>query len=508
MKKEINNFKTFIKEYKIVIAFLFFISLVTYGIKLFQYSISIDTEVLINTPMALLKSWIGINRPVLVFLKGILGFHPFNVFLAQNITYVFFTSYSIILFYLFYRMNSQKQKQKWKLLIFGSIILTSAHYIEQLNFTLQSAEIAIMLNVCIIGLLFLNVGIEKRKKLYLFISTICIALCFGSYQSFVPLYMTLVCLCLFINIKEKNYKWFSVLEYLKNSFLVFILSLIGYIVIGKLSQMIFSVEPSSYLTNKIFLFDEPVIVTIKRIIFLIINGYIGAINHKELFYSFVNTLALIGMVVYITKIIFKNDEKQKVLKILISFIILLVPFSLSILLGNYELYRAQLSLPIVIAFICSFINVTNLKNEIEYIFLTLVIVCIGIQYINTNKLLSSDYFRYQEDVNYANILYERLSEYDLENKRVVMLGKYMSDNPQITLKGETMGHSFFLWDQYEPTGVGVRAAHFMRTLGYNINGNTAEDYKIAMQFESDLEIFPKENSIMEYQDLVIVKLSE
>ena len=48
----------------------------------------------------------------------------------------------------------------------------------------------------------------------------------------------------------------------------------------------------------------------------------------------------------------------------------------------------------------------------------------------------------------------------------------------------------------------------MRTLGYNINGNTAEDYKIAMQFESDLEIFPKENSIMEYQDLVIVKLSE
>ena len=105
MKKEINNFKTFIKEYKIVIAFLFFISLVTYGIKLFQYSISIDTEVLINTPMALLKSWIGINRPVLVFLKGILGLHPFNVFLAQNITYVFFTSYSIILFYLLVYMG-------------------------------------------------------------------------------------------------------------------------------------------------------------------------------------------------------------------------------------------------------------------------------------------------------------------------------------------------------------------------------------------------------------------
>ena len=88
----------------------------------------------------------------------------------------FFEDAFYILFYLFYRMNSQKQKQKWKLLIFGSIILTSAHYIEQLNFTLQSAEIAIMLNVCIIGLLFLNVGIEKRKKLYLFISTICIAL--------------------------------------------------------------------------------------------------------------------------------------------------------------------------------------------------------------------------------------------------------------------------------------------------------------------------------------------
>ena len=48
----------------------------------------------------------------------------------------------------------------------------------------------------------------------------------------------------------------------------------------------------------------------------------------------------------------------------------------------------------------------------------------------------------------------------------------------------------------------------MKSLGYEINVPNEEDYKIAKQFEQELEVFPTENSIMEYQDLVIVKLSD
>lgn len=500
VKEEIKNIKLFLQKHKTAIIILFLVSLFTYGTKLFHYSISIDTEVLISQPTSLLRSWIGIDRPVLVLLKYLLGLTPFNPLLNTGITYVLFTTFVIFLYYIFYRIF--KEDSNLRLCIFGTSILTSAIYIEQLNFMLQSAEITILLNLICMGILFFNIAIESKKKIYYLCSIICTTLAFGGYQSFVPMFITIIALSAFLKIQKEDIDWKKAFNYCFNAAVIFIISLIGYFIGSIISRELFDVASASYLTNKILWFDEPVVYTIKRVLTTIFNGYFGALNQNALFYGYINIVAFTLIAISFIKCFFK--DKNKLLKMFFTLILLVVPFSLAMVLGDKELYRAQLSLPIVISFVITFMTT---KRRGKIIINTIIIACLFSQFILTNRLISSDYFRYKEDCLFADKLYDELTNYDIENKRVVMLGKYIASNPLILTRGETMGVSFFEWDQYEPNGVGIRAAYFMNTLGYKINANTVEDYEFANKKKEELEIFPKENSIREYDELIVVRLS-
>ena len=71
LKQDFFDFINFMKSnIGLVLANVFFI-LLTYGLKLFQYSVSIDTEIILNDQECLLISWIGIGRYGLVLLKYI-----------------------------------------------------------------------------------------------------------------------------------------------------------------------------------------------------------------------------------------------------------------------------------------------------------------------------------------------------------------------------------------------------------------------------------------------------
>lgn len=506
MKKELKNFQKYLVEHKKAILFLFLFSLCIYGIKLFNYSISIDTEVIINIPNSLFRTWIEIGRPCLVVLKKMLMLDPFNPILSVQLTYILFTVFAILLYYIFYRLSPKKSNIN--LAVFGSILLSSAIYIEQLNFTLQSAEVALGLNLLILGIWLFCVGNEQKKKIAYFLSFLLTAFSFGIYQSLVIIFITIIALIIMIKIKKNQLDWKSTIKFLLTSIGIFLISFIGYFIGNKLTMMYIDGVSNSYLTNQIQWLKEPILTTVKSIATIIYNGYFGALKGNRLFYGYINILAFIFIMYYIINIFLKK-EKNKSLKILASLIILLVPFTLTIFMGNSEAYRAQLALPIVIAVIITFFKeeFANYKY-LNTISLIIIIILIGHQSVLTNRLLVSDYYRYVEDVNYANLLYQEISQYDIENKRVVMLGSHTPTSTLITTKGEVMGYSFFEWDRYEKYGVGVRAGNFMRALGYEINVPNEEDYKVAKEFESDLEVFPKENSIMEYQDLVIVKLSE
>ncbi len=503
MKKELQNIKQFIKEHQKAIIILFIISLCTYGYKLFHYSITIDTETLLTIPKPLFKSWIAIGRPVLVLMKYLLGLHPMNIFFAELITYLCFTNFVIFLYYIFYR--KKKKPSNSNLLIFGSIILTSAIYIEQLCFTLQSAEVALALNIFCLAVLFFQKGQEEKKQYYYIMSIPLLCCSFGTYQSFVPLFISVIAIITFQEANHSDKKLKEIIAFLFPAITIFIISLLGYF-LGCAYAKSFIDTNSTYLTEQIKWFQEPISDTVNRIIEIIKDGYLGVFFKKETFYNALNVIALLGSFYYACKVFIKK-EKQKTIKILLITSLLLVPFILSIVLGTKEVYRAQLSVPVMIAFLISYIAKEIKDKKIYWPFLVFTTIAIILQFKTTHQLLVTDYFRYLEDEKYAMHLYEKLSSYNIQEKRLVMLGAYTPDGPLIGKKGEVLGYSFFEWDEFYITGVGERAGRFMQTLGYPITPNTIEDFNKAKEYEDILGVFPKENSIIELEDIIIVKLS-
>ena len=96
IKKECNELLNFIKVHKTSFILTTFFTFIIYGIKLFNYSISIDTEVIISNYKYLLNSWYGIGRFSLGFLKFILGLTPFNYYLSNVLMILFFVKRLLI----------------------------------------------------------------------------------------------------------------------------------------------------------------------------------------------------------------------------------------------------------------------------------------------------------------------------------------------------------------------------------------------------------------------------
>ena len=83
LKLDFYSFLDFLKKNKLTVVLCWFFLLFSYGIKLFYYSISIDTESMLTFKEGVIYSWIGINRFGLVFTKELLKLILFNPFVAN-----------------------------------------------------------------------------------------------------------------------------------------------------------------------------------------------------------------------------------------------------------------------------------------------------------------------------------------------------------------------------------------------------------------------------------------
>jgi len=504
MKKEFQKFVHYIKEHKLAILALFIVSFFTYGFKLFHYSISIDTEMFLSIPKQVMKSWVGLGRPVLVFLKYLAGFQVLNPTVAVSITFLFFTCFPIFLYYLLYR--NLKERNPLKLFMFGSIILTSIIYIEQLGFTLQSAEISIILNIFCFSILFFQKGMEEKNKWYYFFSFLCLTFSFGAYQSFVPFFITMISFLAFIEVKEKKLNFQKTFSFVLPAIIIFVLSLGGYFIGSKVCNLFIKSSATSYLSEQIKWGSESIFQTISYIFQIMKESYMGVFYGKELFSGFLFFFMILIVIIYIIRTILKK-EKYLFWQILLLGITLITPFALTILLGTKEAYRAQLALPVLTA--CLLVTLPkefSFKKQYTWM-IVILFVALFRQWSLTAEVLSSDYHRYLEDEKYAAEIYHVLSNYDIQNKRVVMLGSHTPESILIQRKGETLGYSFFEWDRNYITGVGERASMFMQTLGYPIKTNLIEDYSKALNYNSMLEAYPNPNCVLELEDIIILKIS-
>lgn len=491
--------KLFINENKYAIIFLYCLTFATYGIKLFFYSISIDTEIMINNPIELLNSWYAIGRFGLCFIKIAFGLIPINIVLTNCMTVIIIPIAIITWTYVFYEINKAKKSQLVNF-IFGAIVITSPLLAEQFNFTLQSFEIIFALILEGIALILINRWILSKKIINLIIAIPLLVISFSSYQLFLMLFI-MGCVISYILIfqdesKKDNAKTYitTIVKYM----MIFIFTYLLYLVISKVIQKVFNISHIEYLDNMITWGNEPILKTIARLGYFILSNLLG---RGILYQPFFLVIAL-AFVVYSIKLYMKK-QISFIWYVIPSVFLVATPYLIAILTGKGIPARADFGVSILLGFLILFL-IQNLESK-RKILIGFSIAVIVVQFTITLTLFLNDYKRYNEDKKLAIEISDIIiGNYD-SNKPVVFLGSYNHNNKKI-IKGETMGNSVFSWDHETLQGVNYRVHGFLNTLGISFVGPALKDIEEAKQYSEDLESYPNDNYIKEFEHFIIVKL--
>lgn len=492
IKDEVQKFMIFLKEHYVGMLCFLLLLIFVYFVKIFFYSISIDTEVIINDFYGQTSGWVELGRYSLKIIKKIFNLNPFNYHFSNLMSVLFLISAIIILYYIFYRKFYLK-KSNLKFFVFSSLIATSPILAEQLNFTLQSFEVTLCFIIFDLGVIcILKETTQKKYRIILdIISILCFVICLGCYQSFMVLLIAIFIIYITMLSKQTKEELIKICIRLMT---IVLLSLIGYLCATKIFQYILKVPSSSYLSSQIKWISNSVFEVLKLLIIDLDEIIFG----KSIFYNFSYLLAVILTIYNIIK-----NKKNKIYCFMNIFV-LLSPFTLMIFMGQSEAYRAQFTLPIVVAFIS--VLIFNTENKVfKNVIYSLLFIVILIQSNTTFNLFSSDYHRYVEDEHFATEIMSKINDY--KNNQLVFVGYRTIKNKQSQLRGETMGYSFFEWDIYSNLGVNSRAIGFMQTLGYDLLKPTIEQYEYAKTEAKKMDVYPSKNSILYDNGLIIIRLS-
>jgi hypothetical protein len=482
-----------------------------YGIKLFQYSIGIDTEQIITFQVQQFKSSTQIGRfgfTALHWLLHIKEFNPFTTFLSTFCLIWLFTvsqAYIIAIF-------SKNIGKNNAFIPFALVFITSPFWAEQFYFTLQSAEIALMVLICPFAIYLLFKGFLDNEKNKVAFAFLMIILMTSVYQAMIPFFCCNVFICFLLLLKNSNYELSIYRNLYLKLFAILIAAIIVYSVIDRiLIPFIFDIEKTQYFDNMNLWRQKTFKENILRILgfgYIILNPMILS---AEIPQSVVNNSKVFGNILLLPVAIF---FMVKVIKTKLHFLYILtgifIPLSimfLAILGGNIPPMRAMYVLPLAFAFMFFFlIETCSKKVAIAVVILALFTGIYQAQI--TAQLFYSDQLRYNEDVRLAYEIREAvIKTSDNESLPVVIIGKYnIAEKFHANfLQGEVIGHSFFEWGQ-DVREATERSLDFMRTLGIQFDSPNDEQLEKAVKEAYSMPHYPYDGYVKKLPNIIIVKL--
>ena len=505
MKDEILKIKKYIKNNYKAILLLFLISIITYSIKIFNYSISIDSEVTINDISANSIPWISTGRWALVVLGKFVHLGLFNPFYSNLLMAVILVLSVITLSYIISSIIDNKKYDKLIMLFIGAIVLTSPIICEMLIFTMMAVEISIGLFLVALSIYFSYLAIYKKHKLFYILAIATLVFSMGIYQAFFPLYISFAAFIFVINsVKEKGKLKESISNIVK-FVLVFLVSYIVNVLINKLLLNYYGLHESTYLTSQINwgkISRSDIILIMQEFI----NGIIFPKYSKLWNYSYL-CLIVLSFIFYI-KIIIEYKSKS-ILIILGNVFLMATPFLLVFIMGSNVTDRTMINFPFVVGLLLAFYYYYFDKKVSKILIAVIISLTFVIQLKSTYDILYIDYVRYEDDKQIVNRVFDDIYKIeDYDKKKIVFIGLHQPTSKAVYNVADTAGHSFFEWDYPSPLGINKRVHDFAATLGYNYELCSEDDYKKAVKYgkEND-KVYPKKGYIIDKNKYIIIKMS-
>ena len=493
----LKSFRNFCKNNIPLLVITAIILFFCYGIKLFQYSIGIDTEFFMADKADMIKWALQIGRFGHAFFEWLLhtkGFNPFTTFLSTFcLIYLFTISWCYII-----AVFSKNTDRNNAFIPFAIVFISSPIWAEQFYFVTQSTEVALMVLICPYAIYLLFKGFLAHETGKIIFAFFLLILMISVYQAMVPFFCCGIFICFLLLLKTSDYEpliyrnlCFKLLATLVGAMIVY--SIIDRILIPS----VFGIEKSQYFDSMNLWGKIPVKENINRIL-LMLAGILSIGN------IFGNILILPIAVFFMVKVI---KCKRQFIYIFIGICVPLSIMFLAILGGNVVPLRAMYVLPLAVAFMFFFL-IETCSKKVASVVVILALLTAVYQAQITAQLFYSDQMRYNEDVRLAYEICDMIIKtYPDNNLPVAIIGQYrIAEKFQANfLQGEVIGHSFFEHQAMAGEVIG-RSLSFMRTLGINFNAPNNEQIQQALNEARFMPPYPHPLCVKKLPNVIVVRL--
>ena len=535
-KASVTGFCNFCRNNLTLILAVSIMMVFTYGIKLFWYSIGIDTE-LFMADKASFMNWLQIGRFGLVLLSKfwyIKEFNPFTAFFTAFCLIWFFTISWCYIIAIFCRNTDRNNK----LIPFALVFITMPVWAEQFYFILQAAETAFIISLCPYVIYFLYKGFLDNEKGKILCASILLVFMTSVYQAIVPLFCCGVFVCFILLQEQTDYEPRVYRNFCLKVFITLVGAMAVYFFIDRIViSVLFHIEKSAYVDDMNQWGQVPIRRNILNILFF---GYTVTIGNSHLMQSIVNPLiasyARTGMgaaeaianlsrvsgnilllpvtiffLVKITTVMRKTiPSGRRLLYTLAGIGIPLCIMLLAIIGGNRPPLRSLYALPLAFAFMFFYL-IVSYKKRIASVIACFALLAAVYQAQITAQVFYSDQIRYNEDIRLAQELNNLIIQVQPDNEKlpVALIGRYQAASIFRTnfLQGEVIGHSVFEWANI-PSDTTKRSLAFMKSLGFYYDMPDNEQLDQAHKEALLMPAYPDPGCVKRMRDFIVVRISE
>lgn len=506
---DLQDFKAFFRKRLSVITFIMLTTLLLYLPKLANFSYSIDSERMINNPAEVLKSWIGIGRFGLVFLKRFFLFGiNINPFFINATTYLLLGTSAILLFYILDK--STNLSVSFKIIAVLMYVCSPIHF-EQTNFILQSTEVLIGYNLLFTSFVVLGLPGHQTNWYRLLIGVTLTTFSFSIYPSLIIAAATVCTIVFHVSHMQRSHNPESLVAWLKpfrQMIYMFVISLVSYFLLNKFVLFLTHIAKDPYTSNASIwgkVHSTDVITSIKTAFY---EQFI--VGTKPFIFSITTFLGFAAVLVLLLSIMKSKFINWPVfLSLFLEYLLALSPL---ILLGaSIGPIRAltptiPLVLMIYVFTIFYYLNFTSLR-VVAAVLMSLLLFS---QTKTTSDLEQTDILTFQSETILSNQIMHKINELNItqyHEYRLIVVGSKSFESP-LTQHGEVVGHTHFDCDNGTRVGSNQRIHDFFQSKGYAFKEVHPNDYANAVQLTQDFNMksFPSTDGLKIFDHTIVVKL--
>ena len=512
-------FFKFVKENQYLLITAAMMIILAYGYALSTIDdLSIDEEVYFQGNTAShTHNWIGFSRYGMALISSVL-FPVFDAvpYLNGILSVLLMGTAAIALCYYIQEILAPHKVPKVGFAFLTAAVIAYPSNIDYLGFNSINAGVSVGLLLSVISAFLITRWVfEKQSIGNALLGTIIAAFVFSIYQAFVGVYLTLIVLfSLLYILKEDLYGQrmktsVAMLAVLKHA-AVLAISLVVFYAGDFLVRLITGIKSNGYTEGLSQATSvRQMLLNMKYNLEIYFTDYISD------GYILACTVALFALSVVLY--LFAKSSRNRLLVALLSFALVLAPFSLGVLWAGV-VPRVLTAILMMVGF-CGFLVVFLVEHAFTNPFekhpklkesfvalCTLLVVIVSYAFIYYDNLSAyASHVRYVRDESFARLVaaevIDEIKE-DAPEAPVVLVGNYTIKEME---NGNTVGYSA---SQFNYDNTHFRGVCLMNYLGFKFTYPSRDELAYAEELAAEMPIWPAEGCIQKMDGLIIVKLSE